>query len=84
MDNLENVYIPDSPLSTYPDVMVNSGSETDSKSPNTKRRLVIKKKSPSTQNLTSLTAGDDQDRIRKFLRISYTRYYMLSDILRRI
>ena len=69
MDNLDNVYIPDSPLSTYLDVTVNSGSETESKSPNSKRRLIIKKKSPSIQSLTSLTVDNDQDISSKLLNL---------------
>ena len=77
MDNLENVHIPDSPLLTYLDMTANSGSETESKSPNSKRRLIIKKKSPSIQNLTSLTEDNDQDRLGKLSRISYISYNLI-------
>ncbi|KAI6653834.1 Septin-2 [Oopsacas minuta] len=70
MDQLENVYIPDSPCLTFPDVIIQSEPGTpEANTPNSKRRLIIRKKSPSTQNISSLLTDEENEPIGSTLRM---------------
>ena len=72
MDLLENICIPDSPTnSALPDIITQATTNTpDPKSPNSKRRLIIKKKSPSIQSLSSYLAEEEPEGIGKNITIS--------------
>ena len=72
MDLLDNICIPDSPNSVLPDDLMQATTDmqdttdtTEAKSPNSKRRLIIKKKSPSIQSLSSYLAEEEPEGIGK-------------------